>query len=125
MVYVCMENDQDSLAAALALNKAAGEHDSTIVACMSRNSGLSELIKGGGAIGNLHAFAMLEEAYKPGSLLGGTREILAVAIHEDYTADQRMQALSPLKTLRWHPGKSCRRASKSQTAIVQMRPWSN
>jgi hypothetical protein len=95
MVYVCMEKDQDSLTATLALNKAASEHNSTIVACMSRNSGLSKLIKGGGATGNLRAFAMLEEVYKPESLLGGTREVLAMAIHEDYAASQQKLGVKP------------------------------
>ncbi len=95
VVYICMENDQDSLAAALALNRAAGEHNSTIVACMSRNSGLSKLIKGGETMGKLHAFAMLEEVYKPESLLGGTREVLAMAIHEEYATRQRKLGVKP------------------------------
>jgi preprotein translocase subunit Sss1 len=94
-IYVCLENDRESLSAALALNKAALEHGSQVIVCMSHSSGLSKLIKSEGATGGICVFETLEAVSRPESLLGGTREILAMAIHEDYRQSQQNAGFTP------------------------------
>lgn len=94
-IYVCMEQDQDSLSAALALNKAAAGHNTPVIVCMSHGSGLSQLIKSGSAMGAIRAFEMMEAVYQPETLLGGSREILAMAIHEEYVQSQLKLHITP------------------------------
>jgi hypothetical protein len=62
---------------------------------MSSGTGLSKLIISDSATSGIRAFEMLEATYSPESLLGGTREILARAMHEDYIQSQQRSGATP------------------------------
>ena len=59
---------------------------------MNHDSGLATLLKGeetkSGSFSNLHAFGFLDRTCQPDLLLGGTHEVLARAIHEEYVLHQ-------------------------------------
>lgn len=97
IVYVCIEKDGDCLSTALSLKKIL--NDSTkIVACLGRSSGLSKLIDRIGmeqGLESLSFFSVLDATSKPEVLLGGTRESLAMAIHEDYLRSQVKAGIRP------------------------------
>ncbi len=89
IVYVCLERDSDSLSAALALRKTLA--DTPVVACMGRSSGLAKLMDRIGreqGLGGLGFFSLLDSVSKPEILMGGTREAIAMAIHEKYVRSQ-------------------------------------
>ncbi len=89
MVYVCLENDSDTLSSALALRKTLA--DTPVVACMARGSGLAKLMDRIGkeqGLRGLGFFSLLDSVSKPEILMGGTREAIAVAIHEEYRISQ-------------------------------------
>lgn len=96
-VYACMEKDGDCLSAALSIKKILSD-GTRVVACLSRSSGLSRLM---GRIGSeqgiegLSVFSVLDAALKPEALLGGTRESVAMAMHEDYLRSQVKAGISP------------------------------
>ncbi len=90
-IYVCAHDDPETLAIALTLKRAADEHGSMVVACMERSSGLSRLA------GDVEAFEAFGSAYRPEALLGGTRETLARAIHEDYVRGQAREGVTPAR----------------------------
>lgn len=98
-VYVCLDDDSRSLSAALTLLRRVREHGVPIVAQMTQEVGLATLLRGedgsGGGFDNLHGFGLLDRACKPDLLLGGTHEILARAIHEDYVRNQEKQGQTP------------------------------
>jgi hypothetical protein len=91
-VYVCLDKDSDSLAAALALFQHLRHEKVPIVVQMDNDAGLATLLQGedssGGSFGNLHAFGLLDRSCKIDLLLSGTHEMLARAIHQDYLTTQ-------------------------------------
>jgi voltage-gated potassium channel Kch len=96
-VYVCMEKDGDCLSAALSLKKILND-GTRVVACLGRTSGLSKLIDRIGTeqgLEGLSFFSVLDATSKPEVLLGGTREVLAMAIHEDYLRSQVKAGIRP------------------------------
>lgn len=66
---------------------------------MTHDAGLATLLKGEeqgkGGFKNIHAFGLLDRVCKPELLLGGTHEILARAIHEDYVRNQKEKGSTP------------------------------
>ncbi len=96
-VYVCIDDDSIGLSAALALLHRVRGRRIPIVVRMTHEGGLSALLHGdgGSSFDNLHAFGLLTRTCKPGLLLGGTHEILARAIHEDYVRHQEKLGQSP------------------------------
>jgi len=84
--YVCLDDDFDSLSAALSLHGKARGRDVTIVACMTGEAGLAGFLHGGdpGGFRNLRAFSLLERTCNPDLLPGGTHESLARLLHEAY-----------------------------------------
>lgn len=99
IVYVCLDTDARSLAAALAVFQHIRKYKIPIVVCTARDAGLATLLRGVDGLNddysNLHSFGLLDRTIKQESLLAGTNEILARAIHEDY---MRKQALSGAST---------------------------
>ena len=97
-IYVCVDNDTVGLAAALTLLQRIRDRKIPIVVRMTQASGLTALLRGdrgNGNFENLHAFGLLSRTCKPDLLLGGTHEILARAIHEDYVHHQEQLGQTP------------------------------
>ena len=97
-VYVCLDNDQLGLSVALTLLQRLGDRQVPIVVRMAQDAGLATLLRtgeGNGRFTNLHAFALLDRTCQPDLLLGGTHEILARAVHEEYLWSQLMLGETP------------------------------
>jgi hypothetical protein len=89
IAYVCMDKDSDTLYAALALRKASV--DMPVVACMGHGQGLADLVERIGkeqGLQGLRFFSFIDSVSKPEILMGGTREAIAMAIHEEYVQSQ-------------------------------------
>jgi hypothetical protein len=90
IAYVCMEKDSDTLSAALALRKASD--DMPVVACMGRSPGLAKLADRIGreqGLQGLRFFSLIDSVSKPEILMGGAREAIAMAIHDEYVQSQK------------------------------------
>ncbi|MCX6864836.1 MAG: RyR domain-containing protein, partial [Verrucomicrobia bacterium] len=91
-VFVCMDDDSLTLAAALALAARSHNHNPMIVVRMARNAGLAVLLQDvdsiGGSFRHLRAFGLLDRTCHPDQVLRGTQEILARAIHDAYLRQQ-------------------------------------
>jgi voltage-gated potassium channel Kch len=87
-VYVTVGDDSLAMASALKLRQRLAGHKVRIVVRMSRNSGLGDLLaREPGATESsdgLQVFGLLDEVFDVDSVLGGTYEIMARAIHEEY-----------------------------------------
>jgi hypothetical protein len=97
-VYICFDDDVHVLVNALTLNRNIKPHAVPIVVRMSREAGLATLMKEGrGAFdfGNLDVFGLLDKTCSLEALLGGTHELLARAIHEDYVRHQKEEGNTP------------------------------
>lgn len=92
MVYVCLDDDTRSLAAALSLYQQVKGLNIPIVVRMEHEAGLAALIGGTsderGEHSNLHAFGFFDHTCTPDLILGCTYEILARASHEQYYQGQ-------------------------------------
>jgi hypothetical protein len=90
-VYLCFDDDVHVLVDALTIHRKTRTHDVPIVMRMSREGGLAALLKddrSARAFRRLHVFGILDKTCVLPALLGGRREILARAIHEDYVRHQ-------------------------------------
>jgi voltage-gated potassium channel Kch len=94
--YVCL--DEDSIAALAALTMRRWLSDGiAIIVSMSQEAGLATLLEttgNGGVITGVRAVGLLEIACTLESVLGGTREILAQAIHQGYIQDQTVLGIT-------------------------------
>jgi voltage-gated potassium channel Kch len=83
--YVCLDNDDLGMTAALTLQRRLGGSNTPVVVRVSRASGLATLLDTGAAAAeNVHAFPLLERTCTPELVMGGTYERLARAIHNRY-----------------------------------------
>jgi len=89
-VYVCLDDDSLGLRAGLTLLQRMRGHHIPIVVRLERETGLATLLPEAeqSAFQDLHAFGLLDRTCQPELILGGTHEILAHAIHEDYVQRQ-------------------------------------
>ena len=99
-IYVCMDNDERALSAALTLHQRLRGDRIPIVVRMTRDAGLAALLRGEEAIGsegfgNLHAFGLLDRTCRLDLLFGGTHEVIARATHEDYVLEQKKIGQTP------------------------------
>jgi len=98
MAYVCLDDDSSGLFTGLALLQHLRKHSVPIVVRMKQYGGLATFLSrpegGKGIFKGLHAFGLLDRTCTPESLLGGTYEILARAIHEEYVRLQSAQGQS-------------------------------
>jgi hypothetical protein len=91
--YVCLDDDTASLSTGLALRQRVREAGIPIVVRMRHDAGLAALL--GGLRGDdrgfegLYAFGLLDRTCTPELVLGGTHEILALAIHDRHRQVQR------------------------------------
>jgi len=91
-IYICFDNDTQALMDALTLQRKTKTFNVPIIMRMSRDAGLATLAKKDYTafdFGHVHAFSLLEETCSLEALLGGSLEILAKAIHEDYVEHQK------------------------------------
>ncbi len=90
-VCVCLDNDSLGLTAGLTLFQRVRGHHIPIVVRLEHETGLATLLHGAedNAFLDLHGFGLLDRTCQPELVLGGTHEILARAIHEDYVRRQR------------------------------------
>jgi hypothetical protein len=90
-VCVCLDDDSLALRAGLTLLQRVRGHHMPIVVRLAQETGLAMLLRGAeeNAYGDLHGFGLLDRTCQPELILGGTHEILARAIHEDYVRCQR------------------------------------
>ncbi len=92
IIYVCLDND--SLALSTGLKLAAGTQASAapIVVRTLEATGVAQLIDHARSMPSaaqmLHAFPVLDRAWRVEILLGGTHEMLARALHESYRQHQ-------------------------------------
>lgn len=98
VIYICFDDDVHVLVNALTLYKKTREYKVPIVARMSQNAGLATLMRKDSkafGYGRLYVFGLLDKTCSLEALLGGTHEILARAIHEDYVRHQKEIGKTP------------------------------
>src|SRR5439155_11049043 len=87
-VYVCVDEDTLGLSWALGLHHRVRSYRMPIVVRLTQDTGLATLLhsvkKDGHALETLHTLALLEHICQPELVLGGTHEVLARAMHEQY-----------------------------------------
>lgn len=92
-VVVCLPNDAETLATGLRVARRLRQRAVPVAACLETEEGASALrelaTSGLEEAGSLHLFGVLERTCTPELLPGGTHEILARGLHEDYVAGQR------------------------------------
>ena len=88
--YVCIEQEDDALTAALALHAApeALRVPVTVVVADAGAGVAKVLAADGGRFANVTPFGLMTEASAPELLLRGTNEVLARAKHEQYVRDE-------------------------------------
>ncbi len=93
IAYVCLDDDTASLSTALALRQQVREDGVPIVVRMRHDAGLATLLgglhDGDSGFDGLYAFGLLDRTCTPELTLGGTHEILALAIHDRHLQIQR------------------------------------
>lgn len=97
-VYVCPSDEGRAVAIALDLRSALRDTDVPIVAALRRLGGLAGLLEGTSSDahrGGLHAIAVLEQTCRPEVVLGGTFEVLARAIHDEYVRTRALDGVGP------------------------------
>jgi hypothetical protein len=95
IAYVCLDDDALGLSAALALRQRTREQGIPIVVRTEQDAGLAMLMKGladgGDGFVNLHAFGLLDRTCQPSVIVGGTHELIARALHEEYLRGREAQ----------------------------------
>jgi RyR domain len=91
ITYIDLGDDSVALSAGLGLFERSRTQSMPVVICTRHEKGLGLLLKGlkepaGGD--RVKLFGVLERAWAPEILLGGTNELLARAIHAEYRRDQ-------------------------------------
>jgi hypothetical protein len=95
-IFVCERDDSRALCAALALYQKVRSLDATLVIPMSGSTGLAALLaakqpqQGAG----LQVFSLYEHTCGLELIVGGTHEIIARAMHEEYLKNRGRQGLS-------------------------------
>lgn len=100
-VYVCLDEDEQGLSAALMVFDLVRERRVPVVLCITRDEKRARLVKDinstQGGYESLQAFDLLGHTCRPESLLDGTNEIETFArlIHENYALSQQKSGKSP------------------------------
>jgi hypothetical protein len=92
VIFICFDDDVHALVSALTLYRKTREHKVPVIARMSQESGLAAMIRDERySLGfeHIHTFGLLDQTCNMESLLGGTHEVIARAIHEDYVNSQK------------------------------------
>ncbi len=99
MIYICLDNESNALAAALMLRQRVRTLKIPIVVRMTHDAGLATLLRGEkikreGFV-SLHAFGLLDRTCTLDLIFGCTYEILARAIHENYVRYEKEKGFTP------------------------------
>ena len=98
-VYICLDDDALGLDTGLRLSHQMRNHPIPIVVRMAEEAGLARLLLAEHAdkkaFRNLHAFGLLNKTCTADLLLGGTHEMLARALHDEYRSHQLEQGQTP------------------------------
>ncbi len=92
IIYICFDDDVHVMVNALTLSRKTKKHKVPIVLRMSQEAGLSTLIKEDRDaldFSQLNVFCLFDKTCSLEALLGGTHEILARAIHDNYVRHQK------------------------------------
>jgi hypothetical protein len=88
IAYICLEDGAVGLATGLALERMQPAGAGSIVLCVEEERGLARLLRESGSIGGragrLIVFPLVEHVGRVEVVLGGTHELVARAIHDDY-----------------------------------------
>ena len=100
IIYVCIDNNSFALSSALTLYHKLRKHNIPIVVRMSRDTGLTKLLKADSyRLGMIKGFGFLDSVLNPELLHIGTHEILSRNIHEEYIRERLREG----ETLRINP----------------------
>lgn len=87
-IYICLRDQTKGLQSALQLRKCLAQNQPPIIVRMQEDSGLAKLLQANQhsnlASRNIVPFGLLQHTCTPDLVLGGTHEVLARAVHEDY-----------------------------------------
>lgn len=105
-IYVCVDEEAEGLAAALALRARPETRRARIVLTVKEeNAGVALALQGEAAVAPLEAFGVLTHALAPEVLVHGTNEVLARAKHEHYLEAERDRGVTPAENpsmVPWH-----------------------
>lgn len=90
-IYINIDDDSLGLHAGLMINQRMRNSKTPIVIRMAEDNGLASLLHQGAShngFDNLHEFSVLDQTCTPELVSGGTHEILARALHEEYMRSQ-------------------------------------
>ncbi len=125
-VYICFADDSSALVKALTLHHKIKEYKVPLVVRMSRDAGLASVLKEDHEtldFGQIHVFSLLNKTCSLDALLGGSQEILARAIHEDYVWQQREQGVAVEENpsvVGWEDlPESLKESNRSQAASIE------
>lgn len=93
IIYICLDDDSKGLHTGLTLLRQIQQHPIPVIIRMAEHTGLATLLRkeqrNRTAFRNLRAFGLLTQTCTPALVLGGTHEILARALHEEYLNQQQ------------------------------------
>jgi hypothetical protein len=92
VIFICFDDDIHALVNAFTLYRKTRELKVPIIARMGQESGLAAMIRDERySLGfeHIHTFGLLDKTCNLKSLLGGTHEVIARAIHDDYINCQK------------------------------------
>jgi hypothetical protein len=126
VIYICFDDDVHVMVNALTLTRITRKHNIPIIARMSKDAGLSTLIKEEGlGFENIHTFELLDMTCNLKALLGGTHEVIAKAIHEDYVNSQKQlgeTAHSNPSMVSWEDlPETLKESNRHQAAHIEMK----
>lgn len=92
-VYICMDDDSKGLHTGLTLLRQMRSSSTPIIIRMTENTGLATLLRyeygHNSTFKQMYAFSLLTQTCTPEMVLGGTHEVLARALHEEYVYHQK------------------------------------
>ncbi len=93
VIFICFDDDVHAIVSALTLYHKTKGNKVPIIARMGQERGLATMIRDErNSLGfeHIHTFGLLDQTCNFELLLGGTHEIIARAIHEDYVNNQKL-----------------------------------
>ena len=91
VAYLCIDDDSAALHAGLRIAQGLAGSGAVVVVEMIMANGIGRLLERPDHAEQVRVFNLFERTMRPELLLGGTYEILARAIHQDYVTEQRRQ----------------------------------
>jgi hypothetical protein len=128
VIFICFDDDVQVMVSALTLSRITRKHNIPIIARMSQEIGLATLIreeKYARGFENIYTFGLLDMTCNLKALLGGTHEVIAMAIHDDYVMNQKQLG----ETTRTNPSmvnwedlpESLKESNRHQAAHIELK----